>query len=209
MIAFTTRTLKRVPGQTTPRYPSCILHRTNIPNIPDDPHIVSGTGTGHTRPTTGHRTKHTMNTNWQTHQATKLSRTFKNHCQQHQAPCWLCGHPIHYTAPPTHPFSFETDHYHPRKTHPHLTLTWQNLRPAHKTCNRSRGTKPPPTPPKPIPPTRPPSHTHRRKRSQSSRPPRTQPQHLLRLEIPRPRTQPKLGQRGTPMARPHRKDTNQ
>lgn len=73
----------------------------------------------HTRPTTGHRTKHTMNTNWQTHQATKLSRTFKNHCQQHQAPCWLCGHPIHYTAPPTHPFSFETDHYHPRKTHPH------------------------------------------------------------------------------------------
>ena len=66
---------------------------------------------------------------------------FRSRCAKASAPCWLCGQPIDYSAPPQTPAAFEADHYHPVATHPHLAYMTSNLRPAHSSCNRSRGSK--------------------------------------------------------------------
>ncbi|MDK8717674.1 HNH endonuclease [Corynebacterium pseudodiphtheriticum] len=50
---------------------------------------------------------------------------------------------MNYQAKNLNPNAFEADHYQPRSTHPELTLDMHNLRPAHVSCNRSRGTKQP------------------------------------------------------------------
>lgn len=58
------------------------------------------------------------------------------------AVCWLCGQPIDYSVrPSTTPDSYEPDHYHTVRDHPELALLPENVRPAHKSCNRSRGTR--------------------------------------------------------------------
>lgn len=70
-----------------------------------------------------------------------LTRELKALWRAADAPCWLCGQRIDYSAPFNHPDSIEPDHVKPRKTHPHLTLDRNNLRPAHCRCNRSKGAR--------------------------------------------------------------------
>lgn len=58
------------------------------------------------------------------------------------AKCWIGNHPINYNVEPSStPDSYEPDHYYPVATHPELALVPENVRPACKSCNRSRGTK--------------------------------------------------------------------
>lgn len=55
------------------------------------------------------------------------------------AACWICHQPIDYAAAPSStPSSYEPDHYHDVKRHPELALCPENVRPSHKSCNRSR-----------------------------------------------------------------------
>lgn len=70
----------------------------------------------------------------------QLAKRFKEWCKPRHKPCWLCLEPIDYELT-TGPWCFETDHYHPRKTHPHLMFQWSNLRPSHRRCNRARQDK--------------------------------------------------------------------
>lgn len=70
----------------------------------------------------------------------KLSAQFRYHCAQLRQPCWLCRSAIDYRLR-TGPWCFETDHYRPRATHPHLMFVWANLRASHRTCNRARQAK--------------------------------------------------------------------
>ncbi|MGO9157368.1 hypothetical protein [Mycobacterium sp.] len=44
-------------------------------------------------------------------------------------PCWICGAPVNYNAPPQSPDAFETDHYWPAVTHPHLAVAEEQWRP--------------------------------------------------------------------------------
>lgn len=55
------------------------------------------------------------------------------------APCWICGQPIDYRARSGTPDSWEPDHVLPVATHPDAAFDPGNVRPAHCSCNRSRG----------------------------------------------------------------------
>ncbi len=70
----------------------------------------------------------------------KLARQYKEWCRPRKKQCWLCNTAINYELT-TGPWCFETDHYHPRVTHPHLMFVWSNLRPSHRRCNRARQAK--------------------------------------------------------------------
>ena len=70
---------------------------------------------------------------------TKLAKEFKSYHEELHSVCWLCRQPINYQAPGHHPDSFEADHFLPRNDYPELALEWDNLRPSHCSCNRSRG----------------------------------------------------------------------
>ena len=60
------------------------------------------------------------------------------------APCWLCGQPIDYTAQPgTTDDSHELDHYVPVSVDPSLQYDPGNFRHAHRVCNILRGASPP------------------------------------------------------------------
>ncbi|HAT1303620.1 MULTISPECIES: HNH endonuclease [Corynebacterium] len=83
---------------------------------------------------------------WTGRAALKLRRQYLTQCQAQNLPCWLCGQPIDYQAPAGTTNAFEPDHYHPRADHPELALDPDNLRPAHASCNRSRGKKDIPLP---------------------------------------------------------------
>ena len=64
--------------------------------------------------------------------------------QQDDAPCWLCGQPIDYTAQPgTTDDSHELDHYVPVSVDPSLQYDPGNFRHAHRVCNILRGASPP------------------------------------------------------------------
>lgn len=56
-----------------------------------------------------------------------------------QAVCWICGRPIDYTAPAGSPMAWEPDHVKPVSMYPELEYDLSNIRPAHCSCNRSRG----------------------------------------------------------------------
>lgn len=71
-----------------------------------------------------------------------LKDSFRKRCQELDARCWICDQAINYQANWREPTSFEADHVQPVTTHPHLALLMSNLRPAHQSCNRARGTKP-------------------------------------------------------------------
>lgn len=70
-----------------------------------------------------------------------LRRAFRTQCAKHNTPCWICGHPIDYTADPTGPSPdrFHLDHLHPVSTRPDLVNDPANFRPAHAACNQARG----------------------------------------------------------------------
>lgn len=66
----------------------------------------------------------------------------KAQCRMINAECWIChgAHgPINYAAGPNARLGFESDHYYPVNTHPHLANEPSNLRPSHVKCNRGRG----------------------------------------------------------------------
>jgi hypothetical protein len=79
------------------------------------------------------------------HRERAVKRAFRARCQAAGSACWICRQPIDYAAKPQTPESFEPDHHHPVKTHPHLAYEPTNLRPSHCRCNRSRRDDPPPT----------------------------------------------------------------
>jgi 5-methylcytosine-specific restriction endonuclease McrA len=54
-------------------------------------------------------------------------------------PCHLCGLPIDYTLRTPDPGSFEADHVEPHSLGG--TDSLDNLRPAHRACNRSKGNR--------------------------------------------------------------------
>lgn len=53
-------------------------------------------------------------------------------------PCWRCGQPIDYHAPPNTPRAYELDEIIPR-AHGGDPLDPNNVRPACATCNRQAG----------------------------------------------------------------------
>ena len=55
------------------------------------------------------------------------------------AACWICGQPIDYRAEPGTPDAWEPDHVVPVAQAPDLAFDPGNVRPAHCSCNRSRG----------------------------------------------------------------------
>lgn len=72
--------------------------------------------------------------------------TFRAVCAAHVnhdgtigAPCWLCGRPIDYSLPDTHPDGFNLDHAYTVSAHPELAEDPANFRPSHKACNELRG----------------------------------------------------------------------
>lgn len=87
-----------------------------------------------------------MTDQWGTRAGKDLARRFKSECRDQALACWLCHQPIDYDAPPQTPDAFEPDHVIPRETAPELALDWDNLRPAHCSCNRSRGKRDVPLP---------------------------------------------------------------
>jgi len=56
--------------------------------------------------------------------------------------CHLCGQPIPHGVHRDHPLAYQVDHIHPVATHPWLARALTNLAPAHRRCNRARGTRP-------------------------------------------------------------------
>lgn len=70
-----------------------------------------------------------------------LKAKFRKRCETVNAACWLCDQAIDYQAKWTQPNAFEADHAKPVSTHPDLALMMGNLRPSHRSCNRSRGNK--------------------------------------------------------------------
>jgi len=76
------------------------------------------------------------------HRDRKLKREHRARCRAANAPCWLCGQPIDYAAPPGTPDSFESDHRIPVSIRPDLAYLPSNLMPSHAGCNRSRGANP-------------------------------------------------------------------
>ena len=83
---------------------------------------------------------------WTGRAAANLRREYLEQCRAINAACWLCNQPINYDARPGTPNSFEPDHFLPRADYPELALDPDNLRPAHASCNRSRGKKDRPLP---------------------------------------------------------------
>lgn len=72
----------------------------------------------------------------------RLRAAFKDECAQADAPCWMCGLPIDYTAAHdaySNDDRFELDHYYPVSTRPELQADRANFRASHAGCNRQRG----------------------------------------------------------------------
>ena len=60
--------------------------------------------------------------------------------RKRNAPCWWCGQPINYIAPPSStPDSWEGDHKVPVSKAPDLEIDLNNIMPSHRHCNRARG----------------------------------------------------------------------
>lgn len=55
--------------------------------------------------------------------------------------CWYCGEDIDMTVSGKHPRGWTLDHIVPRHAAPHLTWDESNLKPAHFSCNTTRGSK--------------------------------------------------------------------
>lgn len=54
--------------------------------------------------------------------------------------CVICGQPIDYSLPGTHPDGCTVQHIKSRKHFPQLTWSPSNWAPAHRACNGSAGT---------------------------------------------------------------------
>lgn len=69
----------------------------------------------------------------------KVRERFRDQCKRVRAVCHLCGQGIDYEPDSSDPF--ELDHFYARSRRPDLALDPANFRPAHRSCNRSRGDK--------------------------------------------------------------------
>ena len=69
----------------------------------------------------------------------KQRTRFRNQGETTDAPCWICGQPIDYTAQRGQPNSHTLDHLHPVSHAPELHDDPANWRHAHHACNASRG----------------------------------------------------------------------
>ncbi|KAA0021815.1 HNH endonuclease [Antrihabitans cavernicola] len=67
-------------------------------------------------------------------------RRAKNRLRQNARTCWLCGKWIDVDLPSNDPMSWTADHVIPRSKGGHLL---GELRAAHRSCNSSRGNRPP------------------------------------------------------------------
>ena len=57
-----------------------------------------------------------------------------------KAVCWICGQAIDYSvAASSSDDSWEPDHVQPVSKRPDLELDLNNIKPAHRQCNRQRG----------------------------------------------------------------------
>jgi 5-methylcytosine-specific restriction endonuclease McrA len=61
-----------------------------------------------------------------------------------QAPCVLCGQRIDYSLPPDDPQAFTVEHTVPLSVDRARHYDPTNWQPAHRSCNSSRGNRPPP-----------------------------------------------------------------
>lgn len=68
----------------------------------------------------------------------KRTHALRAHVKRTGEPCWLCGQPIDLTLPYTHKMSFTADHVDALGNGGRLL---GDLRPAHRSCNSSRGKK--------------------------------------------------------------------
>jgi 5-methylcytosine-specific restriction endonuclease McrA len=72
----------------------------------------------------------------------KAFRRARERIKRQRPPCWLCGKPIDWDAPPAHPDSYELDHYVPiSKGGENMPRGQDSLRAAHSSCNRKRGSR--------------------------------------------------------------------
>jgi hypothetical protein len=67
-----------------------------------------------------------------------IRRQFREACMYRALPCHICGMPIDYSLPSQLPEAFEVDHRYSVAEYPDLAYSWNNLRPSHSRCNRSR-----------------------------------------------------------------------
>ena len=72
------------------------------------------------------------------HTYRKRTAELKRRVKTQGLPCWLCGQPIDLDLPWTHARSFTADHVQPLS---HGGKVLGELRPAHRSCNSSRGAK--------------------------------------------------------------------
>lgn len=68
----------------------------------------------------------------------RLRPRLRARAERERRPCWICGQPIDYTAPPGHPDAWEPDHIESPSDRPDLAEDPANIRDAHSSCNRSR-----------------------------------------------------------------------
>ena len=70
----------------------------------------------------------------------KVRQLALNRDRKANAVCWICGQPIDYLATPsTTPDSWEPDHDPPVSKAPQFELDLKHIKPAHKMCNRAKG----------------------------------------------------------------------
>lgn len=69
----------------------------------------------------------------------KLTTPYRQACASRGAPCALCGQPIDYRLPRNHRGSFTVDHVVPLWAGNPSPLDPTGWRPAHRSCNSSRG----------------------------------------------------------------------
>ena len=72
----------------------------------------------------------------------KQRAEFRTECEEGNAPCWICGLEIDYTARRddwSNDDRFQEDRCWPLSTHAHLQYDPDNKRPSHAGRNRERG----------------------------------------------------------------------
>lgn len=70
---------------------------------------------------------------------TRRRDALRKQARKSDAPCHLCGKPIQWDVPYTHPLAFTADHLTPIALGGSMTGP---LKPAHRSCNSRRGIKP-------------------------------------------------------------------
>nr|DAW51572.1 MAG TPA: HNH endonuclease bacteriophage, HNH Endonuclease, DNA.52A [Caudoviricetes sp.] len=83
----------------------------------------------------------------ETHRYNKARQAWRNQQAQADAPCWLCGQPIDYTADyndTSKPDRLSLDHIATASDNPEHFYDPANWAPAHWSCNRQRSNRKPP-----------------------------------------------------------------